>query len=153
MVAPSVLWLTAFQLQASKSLTVLYNSYREDFFFLFFFFFFYTHCVSHSGALVGHNIHGNTPVPGFPNCERFVLLSAPRAEQHSSSSPDSMHPPLHVCLFFCQYLNQFSFPSIVTHLYFANIFFFFFFCSCYRAFVWLIKTNQSVLLLLYCTIH
>lgn len=48
-VAPSVLWLTAFQLQASKALHVLYTPAER-----IWVGFFYTLCVYHSGTLIGH---------------------------------------------------------------------------------------------------
>lgn len=51
--APSVLWLTAFQLQASKALYVLYTTTEDAGHFCLFSLHCYV-CIYHSGTLIGH---------------------------------------------------------------------------------------------------
>lgn len=131
-VAPSVLWLTAFQLQASKALHVLYTPAERI---RVGFCFFYTLCVYHSGTLIGHKHsqeqliykHASSQVS-----ELWMFCPIERAQSWAAflliSWVDAFASLHSFFFFFCQYFESifFSFHCYI-HLYFANVIYFLFF--------------------------
>lgn len=133
--APSVLWLTAFQLQASKALYVLYTTSKDAGCFPLFGFAFITQAFligqKHSQEQQIDKHTGPTCIRQVWCSECFVLLNTPSVEQHSPSSPDmynSMHTPLTLSS-----PTSFPFHALLHSKYSANVLYFllqsFFFSS------------------------
>lgn len=160
MVAPSVLWLTAFQLQASKALYVLYTTTEDAGCFS-------TICVFHLGALIGHKhsqerlsykqqflvyLPGSSlmficswmfcPIEHAQCWATFPLISWV-VQLNAFASLHSL----------CQYLNLFSFPTLLHSQYFCQCCFFssFFFTFVLQSFS--LAHKKFSLCCCYCTVQ
>lgn len=123
-VAPSVLWLTAFQLQASKALYVLYTTTEDAGCFPLFVFAFITQVLligqNHSQEQLISKHTSTTRICQVWYSECFVLLNAPQC--WATFPLISWVVQLDTYASYILFANLFSFPCIVTLQIFCQYF-------------------------------